>query len=150
MPSIKKSVMLSEQTQNYISSRQRSEDGDYSWSQGVNGAVHALTWMLDQALPELTQYEWECVLNTFNGTMFDDMRMQSFLSLSSRMMDERGALSLEDVEPEYAAVIRRVHQLSLIEQYAVADTARKFWAKSFGKIEEGMTLIDLINLRRGV
>lgn len=142
MPSIKKSVMLSEQTQQYIQARHRRDDAqdDFSWSQGVNGAVSALRFVLANSLPDLTEKEWLAVLNVFNGTMYDDQRIQSFLSLASRMMDDVGALDINQLDPEYKAIVLKMHSLSVVEQYAVSDMCRKFWANK----QENGSLLEII------
>jgi len=129
MPSIKKSVMLSEKMQNYIAARQRleNEDDDYAWSRGVNAPCSALIWITNQVLPDLTEYEWQCVLNVYNGHHFDD-NIHNWTGIAGCMMDDVGAISIEELEPNYAEVVKKMHKLSAIEQYAVMDMTRKFWA----------------------
>ncbi|WP_298150642.1 hypothetical protein [Flavobacterium sp.] len=140
MASLKKSVMLSDQTQNYIAARQRSDAGDYSWSQGVNGAVSALQFILANSLPDFTEKEWLAILSCFNGNMYDDTRVESFLSLSSRMMDDVGAIDINELEASYREVVIKVHKLTVVEQYAVSDMCRKFWANK----HENEQLLDII------
>lgn len=141
--------MISEKTQAYIATRFRKEDGTaetYSWSQGINGAVATLQFVLSNSLPDLTEYEWECVLNTFNGTMWDDERIESFLSIASRMMDEIGAVDINEVEEKYAHVVRKMHKLSVVEQYSVADMCRKFWSNSHSE----KTMLEIIEKLKNI
>lgn len=148
MPSIKKSIMISDKSQAYIVCRFRKEDAQdvFSWSQGINGAVSTLQFILANSLPELTEYEWECVLNTFNGTMWDDERIESFLSIASRMMDNIGAVDINEVEENYANAVRKMHALTAVEQYAVADMCRKFWSDS----HKESTMAEIIDSLKGI
>lgn len=52
MPSIKKSVMISDATFSYIDARTKHES-EITWSQAINEGFKALKWLTDEALPDL-------------------------------------------------------------------------------------------------
>lgn len=148
MSSIKKSVMLGKNTQKYISARFRKEHEQdvFAWSQGLNGAVSTLQFVLANSLPDLTEKEWFVVLNVFNGTMWDDERIESFLSIATRMMDDVGAIDVNQLDPDYKAIVIKMHGLSAVEQYAVSDMCRKFWANR----QEAAPLLEMIEKLKGL
>lgn len=127
MPSIKKSVMFSEQTQAYIDARTRSDD-QIAWSQALNEGFKALQWLTAESLPELTEGEWETILNVFSGSIIE---FTPPFRIASDMMDDKGAIALEELDPEYAALVKKMHALSQVEQFAVLDFVQKFWAKDW-------------------
>ena len=140
MPSIKKSVMFSEGTLDYINARVR-HPSDIGWSEVLNEGFKALRWLSNQALPDLTPEEWEVILNAYSGCL---MSFAPPYRIASDLMDDRGAISLDDVEPDYAALVKKIHAMTQVQQYAIQDFVIKFWAggdkwddaKDFGEIIE--------------
>lgn len=130
MPSIKKSVMLSEQAQRYIDTRGYTKGGgeDYAWSEAVNETFKAAQWVAESSLPELSQAEWQHILNAHSGVIID---YTPPYRLASDLMDNVGAVSLEELDPDYAALVRKLHSMSQAAQFAVLDFTRKFWARAW-------------------
>ena len=127
MPSVKKSVMFSESTVAYIHARSR-DDNDVAWSKALNEGFKALAWVTKQALPKLTKEEWKMILDVYPayGTEF----LPPF-HIASDLMHDRDELSIENLEkkePEYAALVRKIHGFSQIEQFAIIDFVQRFLA----------------------
>lgn len=127
MPSIKKSVMFSELTQDYIAARTRSDD-NIAWSEALNEGFKALKWLSQQALPELSAEEWQIILNAYAGSI---VSFNPPYRVASDLMDDVGAISIEELEPEYAALVKKVHSMDQMGQYAIMDFVQKFWAKDW-------------------
>ncbi|MDN0082394.1 hypothetical protein QU487_06455 [Crenobacter sp. SG2305] len=145
--SIKKSVMLADHFIAYAKARglTRGEDGDVLWSQAVNGAVSSLTRLYDLLLPDLTEQDWHLILNAFNGHFFTDMDLH--VSIASCIMDDLGVLELSEVDPKVAESVRKIAKLTVPEQAAVLDMARKFWGASE---RSGNSLLEIIQGLRGI
>lgn len=127
--SIKKSIMLSDETVAYINSRHRAEDGELRWSAAVNGAVDTLRQIIRPALPTLPMPAWLLLLNAHCGHFFD-WRPVGPLRLASDIMDDLGVLSLDELDAETGALIRQIHGLSQIEQLAVFEVIKIYWANT--------------------
>lgn len=127
MASIKKSVMFSDGTQKYIAARTRAED-EIAWSQSLNEGFKALKWLTDQALPELAAAEWQVILNAYAGSIIS---FDPPYRVASDLMDDVGAISIEDLEPSYAALVKKIHGMSQLEQYAIMDFVQKFWSRDW-------------------
>lgn len=139
--SLKKSVMLSDETLAFISARTRDTgDTDIKWSQAVNGAFSELSRLYGQLLPDLSQQEWTLILNAYNGHFFDQNSHR--ISIASCIMDDLGEVSFEDLDDETAAAVRRIHGLSQPEQAAVLDMVKKFWGGSATKTGSLLEIIE--------
>lgn len=127
MPSIKKSVMFSEQTQDYINARTKAED-DISWSVELNESFKSLQWLSSQLLPELTPSEWEVLLNVYSGSIVE---FQIPYRISSDIMDHYNVLEVTELDKGIGDCVRKVHALSQPEQYATLDFIKKYWANDW-------------------
>lgn len=142
MASLKKSVMFSELTQAYITARTRS-DSNIAWSQALNEGFKALQWLTTESLPELTEGEWETILNVYSGSIIE---LIPPFRIASDMMDDKGAIALEELEPEYADLVKKMHALSQVEQFAVLDFVQKFWAKDWKDCSDFAAIVDAIKM----
>ncbi|MFL9704642.1 hypothetical protein [Aeromonas veronii] len=124
---LKKSVMLSDNTLDYISSRHRDADGEPRWSAAVNGAVDTLRAIYRSSVPDLNEKAWNLLLNAHAGHFFD-WRPISPMRLASDIMDDLGVISIESLTEGDAEAVRTIHGLSQIEQLAVFEVIRIFWA----------------------
>lgn len=136
---LKKSVMLSDNTLDYISSRNRDADGEPRWSAAVNGAVDTLRAIYRASVPDLNERAWNLLLNAHAGHFFD-WRPIAPMRLASDIMDDLGVISIESLTEGDAEAVRTIHGLSQIEQLAVFEVIRIFWAGE--RTEE--TLMDMI------
>lgn len=127
MPSLKKSVMFSESTVNYIEARTK-EDDEISWSKALNEGFKALQWLTKEALPDFDAQEWQAILNVYAGSFIE---FNPPFRIASDMMDDAGAIALEELSPEYAALVKKVHGMSQLQQFAILDFVQKFWSKSW-------------------
>lgn len=124
MASVKKSVIFSEGTLDYIKARVRHES-DIGWSEVLNEGFKALKWLSREALPDFTPKEWEYLLNVYNGCV---MSFNPPYRIASDLMDDAGVISVEELAPEYAALVKKIHGMSQVQQYAIQDFIIKFWA----------------------
>lgn len=78
-----------------------------------------------QSLPQLTMHEWQMVLNAYDGSSIEPHQP---LTIATDIMDDRGAISLTDLTPEYLQLVQKIHKLSQAEQVAIMDFVQKYWA----------------------
>ena len=128
MSSIKKSVMLSSETTAYILARNKDEN-EISWSESLNEGFKILKFISQQALPELSQEEWTIILNTYAGSTVDNVRFP--LRIASDIMDDLGVIDPSLLKKEIKATVEKVYEFNQIEQFAIMDFVRKFWAKNW-------------------
>ncbi|SIR39653.1 hypothetical protein SAMN05880558_11314 [Aeromonas sp. RU39B] len=124
---LKKSVMLSDDTVAYINARHKQEEGEPRWSAAVNGAVETLRSLYRSNIPALNERAWNLLLNAHSGHFFD-WRPSAPMRLASDIMDDLGVISIESLSDDDAAAVRTIHGLSQIEQLAVFEVVRIFWA----------------------
>ena len=115
------------------------------WSFAVNrqfdlAAARAakLRWLAEQLLPDLSDQEWQLVLNAYAGTARDELEPQGRYRIASDVMDDHGIEILDGCEPEFQAAIRKLAGLSQAQQFAVAQFINWFWSESRtgGTLEE--------------
>ena len=126
MPAIKKSVMLSPKTQEYIDARTR-EDEEVAWSETLNETFDMLKYISQCSLPELSKKEWDLILSVYAGHIQTPFRIP--FRIASDIMDALGVIEIDEVVPEIKEIIKKIHKMSQAEQYAIMDFVRKFWAK---------------------
>ncbi len=85
-----------------------------------------------QSLPNLTMDEWQMILGTYDGSWIEPHQP---LSIATDIMDDRGAISLADLTPEYAALVQKIHTLSQDEQLAIMDFVQKYWAHDWSEYQ---------------
>jgi hypothetical protein len=78
-----------------------------------------------QSLPKLTMEEWQMILGIYDGSWVEPHQP---LSIATDIMDDKGAISLTNLTPEYAALAQKMHSLSQAEQLAIMDFVQKYWA----------------------
>lgn len=127
MSSIKKSVMFSTQTVNYIRNRCCAEN-EIAWSQALNEGFKTLSWLTRQALPDLTAAEWEVILKVYTGSI---VKLHPPFRIASDIMDNFGALELSQLDPQVAAVATKIHGMNQMEQFAILDFVQIFWANDW-------------------
>lgn len=145
--SIKKSLMISDSTLDYINARTKADTSDVRWSHEVNKAFSQLGWTMRQALPDLTHGEWELLLNVYAGTWLDDFAPP--FRIASDIMDHFGAVDLSTLDEDTQAVIRRMHGLSQVEQLAVMDFIQKYWSNDWSHCKDFDHVIDEVKALGG-
>lgn len=140
MASLKKSVMFSELTQNYIRNRTRDEN-EIAWSQALNEGFKALSWLTRQSIPELSHREWEIILNVYAGSIIE---FHAPFRIASDIMDNFGALELTELEPDVAGMVKKVYGMSQIEQFAIMDFVQIFWSNNWNAEPDFDTIITKI------
>ena len=130
--SIKKSVMISDQTLNFIEERTNCEIG---WSKAVNGAFSSLQLLINLNMPNLSDKDWRIVLDVHCGNinLFDSVSYP--FRLASDVMDHYGVIDLNDLAPEIQVTVKKLHGLTQAEQYAVYDVVGRFWAENWSEID---------------
>lgn len=127
MASMKKSVMFSDKTVNYIQSRTRYES-EIAWSQALNEGFKALSWITRQALPELTTGEWTIILNVYAGTWIE---FHPPFRIASDIMDNFGEVDITQLDDDIADLVKKVYAMSQIEQFAIMSFVQIFWANNW-------------------
>lgn len=131
---MKKSVFLSETTVEFLSlvAKNNADLDVIQWSGGINGSILALKNIIRESMPDLTEQEWNMLLNVYNGS-FEPAFSPGALYISGCMMDDRGEISIEtlrNADPDYAELIEKVHGMNAAEQYAILFVCQAFWANS--------------------
>ena len=129
---IKKSVMISDQTLNFIEERTNCE---IAWSKAVNGAFSNLQLLINLNMPNLSDKDWRIVLDVHSGNinLFDSVSYP--FRLASNVMDHYGVIDLNDLVPEIQMTVKKLHGLTQAEQYAVYDVVGRFWAKNWSEVD---------------
>ena len=140
MPSLKKSVMFAEPTVNYIQARTKSDD-DISWSQELNETFKALKWLSDECLPDLTETQWQHILNVYASSHIE---FHPPYRIASDIMDSTGEIDLDELQPDLAETVKIVHKCSQAEQFAIMDFVKKFWSHNWSGEKDFEAIVDKI------
>jgi hypothetical protein len=137
--------MINDQTFAHLRRRTRYDhDHDILWSAAINGGFEALGWLSQELLPDLTDAEWQLILNTYSGCLLDYHRP---LRIASDIMDDLGAIDINDLDADTAAVVRKCHAMSQPEQFAVLDFVSQFWAGDWSDAEDFQAIVSKITGR---
>jgi hypothetical protein len=125
--------MISDQTLKIMQSMtdQRNPDTSIAWSNLVNRAIVVNDYMARTHLPELTDGEWQVVLNCYAGTC-GSIEHPPY-RIASDMMDDLGLINVED-HPS-ADLVKRIHAMSQVEQFAILSFVEKFWSADWSHVE---------------
>lgn len=137
--STKKSVFLSDVTVDWIESTTKKDhpasDGP-KWSEAINATFEQFRFLLRTSLPELSADEWQTILNVYAGCYFPAHGVPA--RIASDMMDNVGAVDINELSEDYAALVRKAHAMSQVEQLAVLYFVQMFlsqsWMGSWGEI----------------
>lgn len=134
---IKKSVFLSDYSVEWIelttkkTLNNKELDGP-KWSESINAAFEQLRFLLRSSLPSLSMDEWQAILNVYTGCYFPAHGVPA--RIASDMMDNIGAVDITIVEeraPDYAALVRKTHAMSQLEQLAILYFVQIFWSNDW-------------------
>lgn len=138
--SIKKSVMISDESVDYIEARNLATK--INWSRSVNDALGELGKLYEVLLPPLTLDQWQVILDCYAGPVEVGTRPAR---IASDLLDHCGEVDLEALSEHYRETVLRVHQLNQAEQMAVLDVVRRFWLRSRQDSEESLaTRLELL------
>lgn len=119
----------------------RTSQGEKANVSGTtNELLRRYDWLIRASLPELTDNEWQTLCNVYAGCWLGEFVPPA--RIASDMMDDVGAVALEGLEPDYAALVRKAHGWTQAEQLAVLDFIQRFWcadwsgAESFAAIKQ--------------
>jgi len=139
----KKMVYLSDRTCAWITDTTAKPDFDQKprWSEAVNETVEQFRYLLRESLPNLSMDEWTILLNIYARCPYPAHGIPP--RIASDMMDSMGAALIEDVKnPDYAALVRKTHGMSQIEQLAILYFIQMFlaskWNCEWGEIVEAI------------
>lgn len=128
--SIKKPVVITDESLSYIQARNPHPGSEASWSRAVNCALDHLGWITRELLPELSETDWELILNVYSGATQEFYRP---FSLSADCMSYFGARDIGDVPEKYQGSIQLFRDLTQAEQYAVFQFVEVFWCNNFSR-----------------
>jgi len=143
----KKSVFLGDVTVNWINITTidtNAEDGP-KWSEGINATFEQFRYLIKTSLPELSQEEWQIILNTYAGSYFPAHGVPA--RIASDIMDDLGVISIDALDPELADLVKKMHGLSQPEQLAVLYFVQIFWS---GNVPAGETWGDTVSAIKAV
>lgn len=103
--------------------------GEASTSAIVNSLLSRYRWMCQQSLPELSDGDWQTLLNVYAGCEMVSHPMP--VRIASDILDEFGALELAELEPEVADLARLARDWTQAEQLAVLDFCQRYWSQSW-------------------
>jgi len=125
---IKKSVFLSDQSEQIIRSMSR-DDKHPQWSEIINQTLSAADWIFKQSLPNFTPAEWQVILNAYSGTCAS-LQCQPY-RVASDLMDDLGLLEV-DQHPN-VDLVRRIHGMSQAEQFAILTFVQIFRSNNWNE-----------------
>lgn len=114
-----------------------------SFASQVNEVINRYRWICKASLPDLSESEWEAILNCYAGCFMQEQYPP--YRIASDLMDDRGAIdlaALADSDPEYAALVRKVHAMSQAEQLAILDLVQRFWAGKWDHMENFGAILE--------
>lgn len=131
---MKKSVFLSESTVDFLSivAKNNADLDVIQWSGGINGSIYALKTIISESIPDLTDDQWNMLLNVYNGS-FEPAFSPVALNVAGCMMDNVGEISIENLrkkDAEYADLVEKVHNMTAAEQYSILFICQSFWANN--------------------
>ncbi len=136
---MKKSVSLSDQAVAAI--QMLSLDSKRpEWSRVINQQIEASMWLFRSSLPDLSDAEWEYILNAYAGS-WEPMKFPPY-RVASDLMDHEGVLDVND--HPMPDLVRRIHAMSQAEQYAILMFVQMFWRNdwnhhgTFGEIRDAI------------
>lgn len=133
----KKSVFLSDYTVNWIESTtsKHYHDQGPKWSESINATFDQFRYLLREELPKLDIDEWTIILNVYTGCYFPAHGVPA--RIASDMMDNIDAITLDNVEHDYAELVKKVYAMNQVEQLAILYFVQIFWSNDWkGNWEE--------------
>lgn len=121
----KKSVMLSDMTVAIMQTMtdKRNPDTAIAWSNLVNRGIIINDYLFRESLPELTQEEWQVILNAYTGTI-GSIEHPPF-RIASDLMDDLGLIDVE--KHPNSELVKRIHNMTQVEQFAILSFVERFW-----------------------
>lgn len=128
MNSVKKSVMLHDNAVEIMQKHTRVDAGEQiAWSKLVNRGIITGDWLYRQSLPDLTDAEWQVILNAYAGTC-ETLDNHPY-RIASDLMDDLGIIDVDQhPQPE---LLRRLHGMNQAEQFAVLVFVERFWTRDW-------------------
>ena len=128
--SVKKPVVVTDRSVSYIQARNPHPGSEPPWSRAINCALDHLGWITVEVLPELSETDWELILNVYSGATQEFYRP---FRLANDCMDYFGAKNIGGVPEKYQDTVQRLQELTQAEQYAVFQFVEVFWCNNFSR-----------------
>lgn len=140
MASQKRSVTLTDETVRFIERYSRDIGAeDMKWSAAINYAISQLVGnhdanvmnaqkakeldaLMRMSLPDLSEADWQEIRKVHNGVCID---LKPPHRLASYMMDFYGAISIEQLTPAQADLVKRLHAMTQVQQTAILWACRE-------------------------
>jgi hypothetical protein len=142
MASIKPSVSLSDWSQAVLSRYGTRTETGPGLSPVINSVLERYDWLMRQSLPELSNQQWQTLLNVYSGS-----EMTSYnppYRVASDILDCFGVLELSELDQPVADLARMCHGMTQAQQCAILDACQRFWSAGSNAMQEGETLTDAI------
>lgn len=144
----KKNVVISDENMEIIKTQFHGE-----FSHAVNAQFERVTKqnalirrLAQQLLPDLSEYQWELVLNAVNGTFLDDRHDRGRYRIASDICDDLGVDLLDDCEDTFKQAVSEINALPQLQQFAVMEFSAWFWQRRDRRTPE--TFLDYIEMFR--
>lgn len=138
--SIKKSVMITDQAHEIMKLRtdKRNPDNSIAWSNQVNRALILNDYLFRVSLPDLTDGEWQVILNAYAGTV-GTLEHPPF-RVASDLMDDLGLINVEDhPNPD---LVKRIHNMTEVERFAILQFAEIFWNNDWSDVIDFRQIVN--------
>lgn len=147
--SIKKSVILTDFSHEFMKKRTRNlgnndtdnADEPITWSRFINESINILEYLSKTELPELTSEECQIILNTYAGCFIE---LVPPFRIASDIMDDLGVVDLQNLAPEIANFVKKVHGFTQAQQFSILDFVRKFWVRDRSDCKDFSEIIQKI------
>ena len=111
----KKSIFLSTGSVEWIHLTTQ-KDGP-KWSEAINSTIRQIRYLTKRSVPELTIEEWEVLIDVYKDVEFPAYAPIPWIARD--IMYSAGALSIESLNPEHAALVKKMDTLTDIQQLAI-------------------------------
>lgn len=129
----KKSVFLSTETVDWIKKTTADDLTNPKWSESINASFSQFRYLIRESVPDLSPADWRIILNIYSGCIFPAHRLP--VRIARDIMDDIGEIDISKMPAEYSALIRKLHDLSQLQQMAILYFVQIFWLRKWENME---------------
>jgi len=140
---IKKSVFLSNGTEQWIADTTIKNEKNPLWSESTNVTFAQFKWLLKNSLPELDNGDWNIIINTYKGCYMPGHVLPA--RIASDIMIFFGAVDVNTLSDDCRDIVIKLNTMSQAEQLAILYVVQIYWANKWTEdFNETLRFIKLI------
>jgi len=140
---IKKSVFLSNSTEQWIADTTIKNEKNPLWSESINVTFAQFRLLLKNSLPELTNDEWMMIINIYKECYMPGHALPA--RIASDIMIFFGAVDVNTLSDDCRDIVIKLNTMSQAEQLAILYVVQIYWANKWTEdFNETLRFIKLI------